>query len=477
VGIQQHDLALLTARWGAARFGASRFGFIPCPEDVLGLGADEPGAYVWTEQTPESQIVDTVWTLQNEDCSCRQLCTLELANITGSYWKLDEASGTRADSLGTWTLGENGGVVAAAAGRINNSAVFVATDNKVLRSAVPITLSESFTCVFWYYATASSQSFAALVSVGSTWPNGVQFTIYRVGVNNLIARVSDGVVGQEAIYAAGWGTGHWVQVAAAYDAATRKVTLYVSPETDFLETASTSAALASTRSEGPDYLWVGSSGGLYANDNYDGKIDELTIVPYIMSTDERRAHFELTRPGFVDGAVPEEEVTLTVMLSGVLGHVSGFAHVNWGDGGHTRVTHETIEDGPLQFNHTYNEVGTYTISVDVTDERGCRVEITLSATVVASSEVYATWGQDPESSLVTFTAHYGSLDVISIDWDYGEGVGYELDLGTPVVNQYGGIGQDATYPCKVRVNAVEGIFEDTFNMTTNWAAGQSGSSQ
>lgn len=77
-----HDLAILTARFGAARFGASRFGFIPCPEDVHGVGTDEPGEYVWKEDTPPSQETPTEWTLASEDCVCRQLCTLALGAIS-----------------------------------------------------------------------------------------------------------------------------------------------------------------------------------------------------------------------------------------------------------------------------------------------------------------------------------------------------------------------------------------------------------
>jgi hypothetical protein len=82
--LQGHDLAILTARFGAARFGASRFGFIPCPEDVKGSGAVEPGEYVWKEETVPSQEVETDWTLVAEDCVCRKLCKLALGTVVPS---------------------------------------------------------------------------------------------------------------------------------------------------------------------------------------------------------------------------------------------------------------------------------------------------------------------------------------------------------------------------------------------------------
>lgn len=75
------DLAILTARFGDARFGASRFGFIPCPEDVMGAGTAEPGEYIWKETHPPV----TDWTLVNEDCACRDLCTLALSAISINF--------------------------------------------------------------------------------------------------------------------------------------------------------------------------------------------------------------------------------------------------------------------------------------------------------------------------------------------------------------------------------------------------------
>lgn len=78
MALQGTDLAILTARFGCARFGASRFGFVPCPEDVMGTGTDEPGEYIYKEVQPPV----TEWTLVGEDCVCRQLCTLALGTIT-----------------------------------------------------------------------------------------------------------------------------------------------------------------------------------------------------------------------------------------------------------------------------------------------------------------------------------------------------------------------------------------------------------
>ena len=60
------DLALTTARVGAARVGSFRVGFIPCA--VTGPGSPWFGEYIWDEVHPPT----TQWTLQNEDCVCGQ---------------------------------------------------------------------------------------------------------------------------------------------------------------------------------------------------------------------------------------------------------------------------------------------------------------------------------------------------------------------------------------------------------------------
>lgn len=60
MGISGRDLAILSARAGVGRAGAIRAGF--CPDDVEGVGNDEPGEYVWKEQ----KLGTTAWTLQGQ---------------------------------------------------------------------------------------------------------------------------------------------------------------------------------------------------------------------------------------------------------------------------------------------------------------------------------------------------------------------------------------------------------------------------
>ena len=69
------DLALTTARVGAARVGSFRVGFIPCA--TTGPGSPWFGEYIWDELKPPT----TQWTLLTEDCVCGQHPEASFSNV------------------------------------------------------------------------------------------------------------------------------------------------------------------------------------------------------------------------------------------------------------------------------------------------------------------------------------------------------------------------------------------------------------
>lgn len=79
-----------------------------------------------------------------------------LNNGLVAYWKLDETSGTRADSVGSITLSD-GNTVGYAAGKQGNAASFVATSSEYLYAANPAPLQfadEDFTFACWVKFTS-----------------------------------------------------------------------------------------------------------------------------------------------------------------------------------------------------------------------------------------------------------------------------------------------------------------------------------
>lgn len=98
--------------------------------------------------------------------------------------------------------------------------------------------------------------------------------------------------------------------------------------------------------------------------------------------------------------------------------------------------------------------------------------LALVSTDTPAFPVFFTWNQTAEDTVVAFAAEVGSLTVNSIDFDFGQGSGYQLDVGSPVNNDYG----DGTFTVRMRVNADEGTFTSEADMTTDFASGQSGQS-
>lgn len=86
-----------------------------------------------------------------------------------SYWKLDEASGTRADAHGTRTLTDNG-AVGSVAGKINNAAVFVSASSKSLSNANSIGGATGLPVSYnmWVFLDSTSQAGTFLEDGGGT---------------------------------------------------------------------------------------------------------------------------------------------------------------------------------------------------------------------------------------------------------------------------------------------------------------------
>jgi len=100
------DLALTTARVGAARVGSFRVGFIPCA--TTGPGSPWFGEYIWDELKPPT----TQWTLLTEDCVCGQHPEASFSNVlcnaVGPVAFTDTSTPTGEITSWYWDFGDGG---------------------------------------------------------------------------------------------------------------------------------------------------------------------------------------------------------------------------------------------------------------------------------------------------------------------------------------------------------------------------------
>ena len=415
MALQHDDLALLSARFGVARFGASRFGFIPCPEDVEGASNDEPGEYIWREVQPPT----TEWTLVGEDCVCRDLCTLELSETLKAYWKLDEASGTRVDSAGDYDLTPVN-TPGSVAGQIDNAATFLDSSSQYLTNEnfIPLDGANGITVAAWINVRTGAPVSATYFYNGLTFNDYIYLTTANAGAKWIFfgAINTEGETTNAGVELASFDT--WYFVVGKFDPATGKTYLKV----DAGAWIEGSGGLPSGVNIYSGSVFVGTGAHLGAAAAFSRSyMDELGVWNKILSQDEIDAMIALTRPDFVADIVTDEDVTLDVILDGVLGTVDGHAQINWGDGRHDQQDISPLEDGVLAFTGHYHVAGTYTITVTVTDERGCVATATKEVTVVAPSAIVASfmWTKDAEENLVFFTdTSTGGPDTWA--WDFGD---------------------------------------------------------
>lgn len=102
------------------------------------------------------------------------------------YWTLNEASGnTRADSIGSMTLSENGGVVASAVGKNGNAADFNGIPTRSLRAVAGLGITDfPFSFMVWVNVDTLPGSGACILTAGDPSGGGV-FVLSLVSTGNV----------------------------------------------------------------------------------------------------------------------------------------------------------------------------------------------------------------------------------------------------------------------------------------------------
>lgn len=207
--------------------------------------------------------------------------------LTGliSYWKLNEASGTRADSAGSNDLTDNN-TVTRVLGKQSGAAQFVLANSEYLSVASNSSLQvgdEPFCVCGWVYLTtnATTQSLFAKYNTSSNR----QFLVdYVTGTNRFRLVVSqDGSATVTQVFANNFGapsTGTWYFVCAWHDSVGDTVNIQVNNGT-----ADSAAFAGGVFPTGNGDFTIGSNsgGGSYLN----GYADEVGFWKRLLTTEEK----------------------------------------------------------------------------------------------------------------------------------------------------------------------------------------------
>lgn len=187
-----------------------------------------------------------------------------------SYWKMDEASGTRNDSHGTNHLSDNN-TAPSAAGIINNGVEFLAGNGEFLSRADNASLSlGSDTAFYWslWFKALAVTSARVLLNKGVITGPGDEYLLW-INSGNLQFYIGNGSSSQFTTHGTTLSTGVWYFVEIWHDPVANLIGIAMNGSADV--TASWSGGTQDTANE----LNIGT--GANGNTGYciDGTIDEV----------------------------------------------------------------------------------------------------------------------------------------------------------------------------------------------------------
>lgn len=192
---------------------------------------------------------------------------------------MDEASGTRADSVASADLTENG-TITGVAGLVDNAADLDAASSEYLSIASYAWLT-AWTVSLWVYIDSYSDPYVGLVSRDDNGSPRHQATLYVKNDGKLAVYIDSGEASAAASDGTGsqtLSTGAWTHIVWAYSAATG-IQTWVDTVAD-IDTAdavtpsTTAAPFAIGRDEFNDARF------------FDGRIDEVGLWSRVLTTDE-----------------------------------------------------------------------------------------------------------------------------------------------------------------------------------------------
>jgi hypothetical protein len=213
-------------------------------------------------------------------CSCALKANAAITDNLQSYWKLDEASGTRLDSVGSNNLTDNN-TVTQAVGKLGNAALFTLANSEYLSINDNASLSTggvSFTISAWVYLNSKSSAQMVVSKFDTTTATGeyglyysaasdrFKFSTYGTGATTVIAD-SLGTV----------STDTWYFIVATHNAVTNTNTIRINDTYEnSIGTAEHSDSVA------PFYVGRIPGSNFYAN----SRIDSIGFWKRVLTSQE-----------------------------------------------------------------------------------------------------------------------------------------------------------------------------------------------
>lgn len=192
-----------------------------------------------------------------------------------AYWRMDEASGSRASMVGGYTLTERTGSTFGVVGLRDTAACFTRSASNCLSitaSQLMPTQYQSFAVNCWAKPT-TTEAVNRIFRCGSALAGAANYMwiLDYAAASQFIVHLSNGIAYASASVVTAGASGIWHHVVAWYDTAASAVYLQVNNGT----TASAAAASGVNQGITSPSLWAGANPGLQ---NYAGLLDEAFIV-------------------------------------------------------------------------------------------------------------------------------------------------------------------------------------------------------
>lgn len=359
--------------------------------------------------------------------------TLVHADNPTWFWRLDESSGTAADSVNGWT-GNVGtlvtrGVAGAIAGSAGTAFQFNPTNTSTSSTVIPqsrVTGASVFTAEAWFKSTSTRGG--AIVNFGTSLAGNsatstMDRVIYLTNDGRLQFGVNPGQIRTVASSTTGLNNGAWHHVVATLDPTGMK--LYVDGQLSGSRTDTTQGRnFDGVWRIGGDRLsgWTSNPSSSYLS----GAIDQVAVYARALPADRIAAHYSAGRTGQLPNQLPTaafsasaSDLTVAVDASASTDPDGTIASYTWNFGDGTTGSGKTAS-------HTYAAAGTYTVTLSVTDDKGgvsspVQKSVTAKLPNVAPTAAFTHSANQLSLSVDASGSSDPDGSIASYKWDFGDG--------------------------------------------------------